>query len=456
MSSLILIVDDQEDIRRSLTGILEDEGYQVLSVDSGSEALEVAREAVPDLVLLDIWMPGMDGIETLERLKSLMPDLTVVMMSGHGTIETAVKATKLGAYDFVEKPFSLDKVLITIANAISFKELRKENDALRSATHAEHELVGASPALELLREQVLRVALTATPVLICGEAGVGKELAARSVHHHSARANKPFVAVNCSAIPGDLLESELFGHEKGAFPGATSQRKGKFDLAEGGTIFLDDINEMPLKLQGMLLQFLRERSFERPGGGRSVRLDVRVVVATAVPLADLTRDGQFRSDLCQQINVVPLMVPPLRERREDIPHLVRHFVSQFHRHEGWDVRQFDDAAIELLQGYSWPGNARELKNLVERVLIMSSGSIITADDIPLSIPAEQLPAAVGAVEKGASLRGAREQFERQFLLEQLRLHNWDIDTTARAVELERTILQRKLLQYGLAPSDQHQ
>lgn len=450
MSNLILIVDDQEDIRRSLTGILEDEGYQVLTADNGSDAIEMAREEVPDLVLLDIWMPGLDGIQTLERLKNLLPDLTVVMMSGHGTIETAVKATKLGAYDFVEKPFSLDKMLITIANAISFKELRTENEALRLAAHEEHELVGSSPAVEQLRQQVQRVAPAGTPVLVCGEDGVGKELVARSIHHYSPRRNKPFIVVNCSALPGELLEGELFGHEKGV---GTSQRKGKFDLADDGTIFLDEVHELPLKLQGTLLRILREHSFDRPSGSRPVRLNVRVIAATSTSLADLVNCGRFSSDLFQQLNVIPLVVPALRERREDIPHLVRHFVTQFHRHEGWEPRQFDDGAMALLEGYGWPGNARELKNIVERVLIMTTGAVISADDMPLLLDHEVMASDMAQMAGRASFRGAREQFERQFLQDQLQAHQWDIDATARAVDLERTSLQRKLLQYGLAPSE---
>lgn len=453
MSNLILIVDDQEDIRRSLTGILEDEGYQVLTTDNGSDALEMAREEVPDLVLLDIWMPGLDGIETLERLKNLMPDLTVVMMSGHGTIETAVKATKLGAYDFVEKPFSLDKVLITIANAISYKELYKENEALRLASREEHELVGSSPAIEQLREQVQRVALAATPVLIYGEAGAGKELVARSIHHYSARRSRPFIAVNCSAIPEELLEGELFGYERGAFPGATSQRRGKLELAEGGTVFLDAVDELSLKQQALLLQLLRERSFDRPGGSRPVRLDVRVIVATTVALAELVRDGRFRSDLFQQLNVVPFSVPPLRERRDDIPLLVRHFVMQFHRHEGWELRQFDDQAMALLRAYSWPGNTRELKNLVERILIMAQGTTVTTEDIPELLTMDELSEQQPVSGDRLSFHGAREQFERQFLLDQLQASSWNLDATAQAVGLERTVLQRKVLQFGLAPPE---
>lgn len=451
MSNVILIVDDQEDIRRSLRGILEDEGYQVLTADNGNDALALAREEAPDLVLLDIWMPGLDGIQTLERLKNLLPDLTVVMMSGHGTIETAVKATKLGAYDFVEKPFSLDKMLITIANAISFKELRKENEALRLATHHEFELVGVSQAVEQLREQVHRVAPATTPVLIYGEPGVGKEVVARSIHQHSSRRTKPFITINCSAIPGELLEGELFGHEKGG--GVASQRKGKFELADGGTIFLDDIHELSLRAQGLLLHILREHSFERPGGNRAVRLNVRVVAATVVPLGEWVANGRFNSDLFQLLNVIPMLVPPLRERREDIPHLVRHFVNLFHRHEGWDLRQFDEGALALLQRYTWPGNTRELKNMVERILIMTSGVVVTADDMPLFITPDDGGEAGGAARgsEQTSFQGAREQFERQFLLDHLQAHGWDIDATARAVDLERTLLQRKLLQYQLTP-----
>lgn len=454
MSNLILIVDDQEDIRRSLSGILEDEGYQVLTTDNGTEALELAREEVPDLVLLDIWMPGLDGLQTLEQLKNLLPDLTVVMMSGHGTIETAVKATKLGAYDFVEKPFSLDKVLITIANAISYKELRKENEALRLSSHEDYELVGVSAAVEQLRQQVQRVAPTGTPVLVYGEAGAGKEVVARSIHQSSPRRNKPFIAVNCSAIPGELLESELFGHEKGAVPGDSSQRRGKFDLADGGTIFLDDVHELPHKVQGILLHILREYSFERPGGSRPVRINIRIVAATAASLAELVAAGRFNSDLFQLLSVIPLVVPPLRERREDIPILVHHFVTQFHRHEGGEPRQFDDQAMALLEGYTWPGNARELKNIVERVLIMATGLVVTQDDIPLPMNPEEcrVDETVPPGER-TSFRGAREQFERQFLLEHLENHRWDIAATAQAVDLERTQLQRKLVQYGLAPSD---
>ena len=451
MSDLILIVDDQEDIRRSLAGILEDEGYQVLTADNGSTAIELAGEEVPDLVLLDIWMPGLDGLQTLEQLRSLMPDVTVVMMSGHGTIETAVKATKLGAYDFVEKPFSLDKVLITIGNALSYRELRRENEALRLSSHQDHELVGSSAAVQQLREQVQRVAPTATPVLICGESGVGKEVVARSIHHHSPRSAKPFIVVNCSAIPGELLEVELFGYERGAGDDGSNQRNGKLDLADGGTIFLDEVHELPHKLQGILLHTLREHHFERPGGNRTVRVNARVIAATSAPLVELVERGLFNNDLFQLLNVVALTVPPLRERRDDIQHLVRHFVAQFHRREGGTARKFDQQALTLFSEYGWPGNARELKNIVERALIMTSQAVISADDIPLLINIDQAATEQGGSDNLATFRSAKERFERQFLQEQLVLHRWDIDATARDIDLERTQLQRKLLQYGLSP-----
>lgn len=453
MSDLILIVDDQEDIRRSLTGILEDEGYQVVTAGNGSDAIELAREEMPDLVLLDIWMPGLDGLETLERLRTLQPDMTVVMMSGHGTIETAVKATKLGAYDFVEKPFSLDKVLITIANAINYQSLRRENEALRLSSQQDHELVGSSAALQQLREQVQRVAPTATPVLISGEAGVGKEVVARSIHHHSPRSAKPFITVNCSAIPGELLERELFGYEEnGTGSDGGSQHNGKFDFADSGTIFLDEIHELPHKLQGSLLQLLREHQFERPGCNRMVRFNARMIAASSTPLIDLVERGLFNRDLFQLLDVVPLAVPPLRERPDDIQYLVRHFIAQFQRREGGTVRQFDDRALALFRGYSWPGNARELKNAVERSLIMTNQPVIAAEDVSLLLNIDEQESDSTCSDDVASFRRAREQFERQFLQEQLTLHRWDIDATARAIDLERTQLQRKLLQYGLSPA----
>jgi len=458
MSKLILVVDDEESIRISLGGILEDEGYQVLPAENGADALDLIREEVPDLVLLDIWMPGMDGIQTLEQIRNLFPDLTVVMMSGHGTIETAVKATRMGAFDFIEKPFSLDKVLITIANALNFKELRKENEALRLSALKEHEMVGASAGVEHLRGLIQRIAPASTPVLIRGEEGVGKELVARAIHHYSTRRDKPFVAINCMAVPEQLLADELFGHERGAYVGANSQKRGRIDLADGGTVFLDEVHELSLKAQGELLRILTEHSFERCGGSRPVRVDVRVIAATSRSLEQAVQDGLFREDLYQHLQVVPLELAPLRERCEDIPVLVKHFVRLFHRREGWEPKTFDDSALACLKSYDWPGNIRELKNIVERILIMAAGPVITADDLPALMPGGnckassqgQEPPDEGEAAVG-SLRSARERFERDFILQTLLQSAWNLDKAAALLEMERTVLQRKLLQYGLTP-----
>lgn len=454
MSRLILVVDDEESIRASLLGILEDEGYQVLLADNGSDALDLIREEVPDLVLLDIWMPGMDGIQTLERIRNLFPDLTVVMMSGHGTIETAVKATRVGAYDFIEKPFSLDKLLITIGNALSYKELRKENEALRLASLKEHEMVGRSAAIEAVRGQIQRIAPASTPVLIVGEEGVGKELVARAIHHYSTRRDRSFVVVNCSAIPEQLLPDELFGHERGAYAGATNQKRGRLDLADGGTLFLDQIQELSLKAQGELFRLLTEQCFERCGGTRPVMVDVRVIAASPHSLIQSVRDGLFREDLYQVLQVVPLILPPLRERREDIPHLARHFVNQFHRREGWEPKQFDESALSCLQSYDWPGNIRELKNIVERILIMAAGPVVTVDALPELMPGGSChPNSPDVTGSGTSetMQAAREGFERSLILSRMRQFEWNLDLAATSLALERTTLQRKLLQYGLNP-----
>lgn len=458
MSRLILVVDDEESIRASLLGILEDEGYQVLLSDNGSDALDLIREEVPDLVLLDIWMPGMDGIQTLERIRNLFPDLTVVMMSGHGTIETAVKATRVGAYDFIEKPFSLDKLLITIGHAFSYKELRKENEALRLASLKEHELVGTSAVVDTLRSQIQRIAPASTPVLLVGEEGTGKELVARAIHHHSTRRDRSFVVVNCSAIPEQLLPDELFGHERGAYTGANSQKRGRLDLADGGTLFLDQIQELSLKAQGELIRLLTEQCFERCGGTRPVMVNVRVIAASSRSLDQAVKDGLFREDLYQVLQVVPLTLSPLRDRREDIPHLVRHFVNQFHRREGWEPKRFDESALNCLQSYDWPGNVRELKNIVERILIMASGPVVTADVLPELMPGGNChrrdvdtAASDQTEEVVETMQAAREGFERSLILARVNQFDWNLDRAATSLGLERTALQRKLQQYGLSP-----
>lgn len=454
MSQTILIIDDEKDIRTSLKGILEDEGYRVLTAADGAEGLEAARQELPDMVLLDIWMPGMDGLEILEKLKALFPGLIVTMISGHGTIETAVKATKLGAYDFIEKPLSLEKVLISVSNALKLQGLQAENEELKRSVANEYELVGATPVIKELREQIVRVAATAASVLVTGENGSGKELVARSIHYYSPRCNKPFVAINCAAIPEDLIESELFGHEKGAFTGALTQKKGKFDLADGGTLFLDEIADMSLKTQAKILRILQERCFERVGGTRQVSVDVRIVAATNKNLEVEIAGGRFREDLYYRLNVVPFRAPALRERRDDIPLLVQHFVSGFYRREGREPKVFQPETIAVLGTYHWPGNVRELKNMIERILIMSPDRVVTPADIPLELQhANELQAGHAASVDGAlakpTLRDAREEFEREYIVCRLEQNDWNISRTAELIDLERSNLHRKIKSYGI-------
>ena len=375
------------------------------------------------------------------------------MISGHGTIETAVRSTKLGAFDFIEKPLSLDKVLITVVNALRMSELRVENDELKRAVGNEYELIGGSPSMTTLREQIMRVAPAKASVLVTGENGTGKELVARSIHYYSERRDKAFVAINCAAIPEELIESELFGHEKGAFTGAVAQKKGKFDLADNGTLFLDEIGDMSLKTQAKILRILQERCFERVGGTRVVTVDVRIIAATNKELDEEIRQGRFREDLYYRLNVVPFRVPALRERGEDIPLLVAYFVDQFFRREGREPKKFLPEALELLHRYDWPGNVRELKNIVERILIMTPGGIIGASDIPelkegQAMAASQYAKAAGSAGLG-TLREAREEFEREFILQKLEENDWNISRTAEMIELERSNLHRKIKSYGI-------
>ncbi len=454
MDETILIADDEESIRTSLGGILEDEGYRTLFAVDGVEALAIARQEAPDLVLLDIWMPRMDGLETLQKLKGLYPGLIVVMMSGHGTIETAVRSTKLGAYDFIEKPFSLEKVIITVKNALGANRLREENASLRGMAQKDREMIGISPVIKKLLEQIRLVAPTNASVLITGDNGTGKELVARSIHFYSQRRDKPFVEVNCAAIPEELIESELFGHEKGAFTGAVAQKKGKFDLAEGGTIFLDEIGDMSLKTQAKVLRILQERKFERVGGTRTMEVDVRVIAATNKALDNEIRAGRFREDLFYRLNVVPFRVPALRERKEDIPLLVEHFIEMFCRREGWPRKVIVPEAIAMMKHYDWPGNVRELKNIIERLVIMTPGGTIAPAHMPDYIASAEAPREVvlgkgGSLQEFGTLREAREEFEKEFIIQKLEENAWNITKTAEAIELERSNLHRKIKSYGI-------
>jgi two-component system, NtrC family, nitrogen regulation response regulator NtrX len=454
MTETILIVDDEEGIRTSVAGILEDEGYRTVCAADGIEALALCGRELPGLVLLDIWMPGIDGIETLKRLKEQHPSLNVIMMSGHGTIETAVRSTKLGAYDFIEKPLSLEKVVVTVENALAMTRLKEENASLRGMVLQSHEMIGGSAAMVQLREQIRMVAPTNASVLITGENGTGKELVARSVHFHSQRREKPFIEINCAAIPEELIESELFGHERGAFTGAVAQKKGKFDLADGGTLFLDEIGDMSLKTQAKVLRILQEKKFERVGGTRTLEVDVRIVAATNKLLEEEIRNGAFREDLYYRLNVVPFTVPPLRERRDDIALLTNYFLEAFCRREGRELKRIVPEALEAMQRYEWPGNVRELKNIVERLVIMTPGGTITLNHLP-----DYLSADAGVREAGggkldsvlelSSLREAREEFEREFIIQKLEENDWNVSRTAEAIELERSNLHRKIKSYGI-------
>ena len=450
MHHTILIIDDEKDIRTALTGILEDEDYQVLSAESGAEGIECARQELPDLILLDIWMPGMDGLETLERLKRQLPQVTVIMISGHGTIETAVRATKLGAFDFIEKPLSLEKVLISVANALQLQELKVENAELKRSASVDFELIGESPDIITVREQIQRVASTSASVLISGENGSGKELIARSIHCNSPRRERPFVSVHCSAIPEELIESELFGHEKGALIGATSHKKGRFDQADGGTLFLDDIGELPLNTQIKILRFIQEGCFERVGGVRQLTADIRIICATTRSLEQEMDAGTFSTDLYYHLSTIPFRAPALRERLEDLAQLVQHFVVQFFRREGGETKVFIPEALDKLRQYSWPGNLRELKNVVERILIVAPGRVILAEDIPplSGEPLTPFPSIDGALSRSA-LRDAREDFEREFIIHKLVENDWNISRTAELIELERSNLHRKIKSYGI-------
>jgi two-component system nitrogen regulation response regulator NtrX len=453
MSASILVVDDEESILSSLSSILEDEGYQVTVGKSGADAIRAYTTDPPDLMLLDIWMPEMDGLETLRRVRELVPTAQVMMMSGHGSIETAVKAIKLGAYDYIEKPLSLENVTLRVKHALDQYRLEQENRSLRTRVQRKFELVGQSPAMQQLRQLIETAGPTNSRVLIGGENGTGKELVARAIHEHSARADKPFVAVNCAAIPETLIESELFGHEKGSFSGATSMKRGQFEQADGGTLFLDEIGDMSLSTQAKVLRALQEQQFTRVGGTRLMKVDVRVLAASNKDLLKEIEKGTFRDDLFYRLNVVPIVVPPLRERREDIPLLVRHFMKVHSEEQGLRMKDVSPDAMSVFQQYDWPGNIRELGNLVERLMIMVPGNVIDATQAGLALQVR--PAAASSQPSVSatspilsqaydSLRDARNAFEKEYIGRKLREHHWNISRTAEDLKIERSHLHRKI------------
>ncbi len=448
----ILIVDDEESIRHSLEGILEDEGFRTSFATTGEECLEMVAVEDPDLILLDIWMPGIDGLETLKKIKKKRPHQLVVMMSGHGTIETAVNATRLGAFDFIEKPLSLEKILLSIHNALKIGQLVAENTALKEKIGRDYKMIGNSLAIEQLKQQIKMAAPSAGWVLITGENGTGKELVARAIHLQSTRADKPFTEVNCAAIPEELIESELFGHEKGAFTGATSARKGKFDQASGGTLFLDEIGDMSLKTQAKILRILQEQNFERVGGSRTIGVDVRVIAATNKDLLEEIKAGNFREDLYFRLNVLPFVVPPLRNRKEDIQLLCDHFLQFFCGKESREIKTISAVALNLLQSYNWPGNVRELKNLIERLVIMTPKKNIESSDLPHGINPNVGDRTTHDFNPGNlpnSYREAKEVFEKEFITYKLRDNDWNVSKTADTIGLERSNLHRKIKAYQI-------
>ncbi len=448
MNETILVVDDEESICQSLKGVLSDEGYEVLTVQSGEACLEIIEEELPSLVLLDIWLPGMDGIETLKRIKSRHPQIQIIMISGHGTVESAVKTTKLGAFDFIEKPLSIDKTILAVNHALDIVRLEEENRLLKNG-HG-HEIDGESKAIVELKEMIHIIAPTNAWILIMGENGTGKELVARSIHRQSRRVTKPFIEVNCAAIPEDLIESELFGHERGAFTGATEKKRGKFDLANKGTIFLDEVADMSLKAQAKILRILQEKKFERVGGTRIIDTDVRVLAATNKDLEYEMEEGRFRQDLFYRLNVIPLEVPPLRDRIEDLPLLARRFVREFSGKESKNEKLITEDAMAVLMEHSWPGNVRELKNIMERLVITSPSDVINAYDIPpLSKENQRFAVSSGGSEPPDSLKGAREDFEKEYLAKKLAENKWNIKKTAETIGLERSNLHKKIKAYGL-------
>jgi two-component system, NtrC family, nitrogen regulation response regulator NtrX len=449
MAKTILVVDDEESILRSLEGILTDEGFEVILADSGISALQKI-DALPELVLLDIWMPDMDGIETLVKIKELHPRIQVIMMSGHATIETAVKATKLGAYDFFEKPLSLEKVLLSVQNALDHCRLEEEICILKEKESSRYRITGESEAVRQLKEQIRIVAPTNAWVLISGENGTGKELVAHTIHRLSRRDQKPFVEVNCAAIPEELIESELFGHEKGAFTGATATKKGKFDQAHEGSLFLDEIGDMSLKAQSKTLRILQEQKFERVGGSRTIQVDVRVIAATNKDLETEITKGLFRDDLYFRLNVIPIRVPPLRERVEDIPSLVSEFLKEFSLQMNMEPKEFSPESVKLLQKYHWPGNVRELRNLVERLVIMTPGPMIQVGDIPLPFNREaSADDALADLFMKSSYKDAKGIFEKAYILRKLQEFHGNVSQTADAIGIERSNLHKKIKAYGL-------
>ena len=450
--SNVLIVDDESAIRESLKGILEEEGYSAFLAETGEKCLDVLRHQTCDVVLLDVWLPGMDGLETLSKIRDLDNAPEVIMVSGHGTIETAVRATKLGAYDFLEKPLSIDKTLILLKNAVDAKRLRLENRELKKQLTPRSEIAGESIPIKALRQQIQLMAPTNGRVLIYGESGTGKELAAHAIHAQSLRKDEMFVEVNCAAIPEDLIESELFGHSQGAFPGATTDKEGKFEKAHGGTLFLDEVGDMSLKTQSKVLRTLDEQRFTPVGSDEPITVDARVIASTNKDLEEEISKGNFREDLFYRLNVIPFYVPPLRERKEDIPLLARHFLKEFSAAYGRRPREITDDAIETLMRYSWPGNVRELRNVIERIVIMNPTTVrFDRKHLPPLVHRDSNRRIAGT--EFSTLHQARAAYERDYILKKLDENHGNISRAAEVLGLERSHLYRKMKTLGIAAKE---
>jgi two-component system nitrogen regulation response regulator NtrX len=451
VSRRILVIDDEQGIRAALGQLLEYEGYEVHTVPNAADGIAEYQKWRPHLVFLDVKMAGMDGMEALKKIRELDPTATVVMISGHATIRTAVEATQLGAYEILEKPLDTDRILVMLRNALSHLDLKEENARLKQSIDAPFEMVGKTPVMRLLMEKIEKVAATPARVLITGENGTGKELVARALHRMSPRADKPFVEVNCAAIPGELIESELFGHMKGSFTGAISDRAGKFEQANKGTLFLDEIGDMSLAAQAKVLRVLQDNVITRIGGAKPISVDVRVIAATNKTLENEIAAGKFREDLYYRLNVVPIHVPPIRERREDIPMLAQYFASTLSAREGIPPRAFTPDALERLTGLDWPGNVRELRNTVERLLILAPDSQISARDIDRLAGQRVLDdAGLATLTQCRTFEEFKDAAERAFLLNKLREFDWNVSETARAVEMPRSNLYKKIERYSLS------